>query len=171
MTKFFPWSYEGEGSYCYNLSGYITTTAHFHAEIKKIIYNWRFTGSGDIHHVHDIHIWGLDMTPYLAICKARILMTTHTPSDSHLLPTHRASPPHNTSITPPATTASQELLLHTTAIYSSPNQYTVGPHYRYNWWAATVSYLPQISCPELSNSLSTADTGLLAVLLGHTVIT
>lgn len=169
MTKFFPWSYEGEGSYCYNLSGFITTTAHFHAEIKKIIYNWRFTGSGDIHHVHDIHIWGLDTTPYLAICKARILMTTHTPSDSHLLPTHRASPPHNTSITPPATTASQELLLHTTAIYSSPNQYTVGPYYRYNWWAATVSYLPQISCPELSNSLRTADTGLLAVLLGHTV--
>lgn len=138
MTKFFPWFYEGEGSYCYNLTGFITTTAHFHAEIKKIIYNWRFTGSGDIHHVHDIHIWGLDMTPYLAICKARILMTTHTPSDSHLLPTHRASPPHNTSITPPATTASQELLLHTTAIYSSPNQYTVGPYYRYNWWAATV---------------------------------
>lgn len=65
MTKFFPWSYEGEGSYCYNLSGFITTTAHFHAEIKKIIYNWRFTGSGDIHHVHDIHIWGLDMTPTL----------------------------------------------------------------------------------------------------------
>lgn len=88
-------------------------------------------------------------------------MTTHTPSDYHLLPTHRASPPHNTSITPPATTANLELLLHTTAIYSSPNQYTVGPYYRYNWWAVTVSYLPQICCPELSNSLWTADTGLL----------
>lgn len=98
MIKFFLWFYEGEGSYCYNLLGFIIIIVYFYVEIKKIIYNWRFIGFGDIYYVYDIYIWGLDMIFYFVICKVRILMIIYIFLDFYLLFIYRVLFLYNISI-------------------------------------------------------------------------